>query len=84
MNSSKYEYQVGLLGFGEAGQSIAKSLINKNKDSLIIGTTDTKNVYMANDGHANIHCSGLTFYNNNNKSYSLPNKDALNLRHKFY
>ena len=31
MNSSKYEYQVGLLGFGEAGQSIAKSLINKNK-----------------------------------------------------
>ena len=29
MNNSKYEYRIGLLGYGEAGQSIAKSLIKK-------------------------------------------------------
>ncbi len=31
MNKTNHEYQVGILGFGEAGQSIAKSLIQKNK-----------------------------------------------------
>lgn len=31
MNNSKYEYRIGLLGYGEAGQSIAKSLIKKFK-----------------------------------------------------
>ena len=55
-----------------------KNLINETKDSIILGKSTTKNVYMSNDGHANVHCSGLTFYNNNNKSYSLPNKDGLN------